>query len=132
MPFPRTDEIAGDKEETPTPAPRVSAVLEQSGERLPSVVEAQKLLHEYMKQGFVERAVVVPAELDFEAQLNPRQWGIVVRTEWFKPWPLCVTFCNGQISWCKKEALKLIWPGMPTKEARDYFSHMTGPIQTKQ
>lgn len=114
------------------PAPRVSAVIEEHSEKAMSVVEAQSRILEYLKQGFTDRAIVVPSELDFETQLNPRQWGIVVRTEWFKPWPLCVTFCNGQISWCKKEALKLIWPGMPTKEARDYFSHMTGPIQTKQ
>ena len=128
MPFPKTDEIAGEKEEH---QPQL-VMHSRDEERIPSLTEVATRTREYLKQGFTDRAIVVLAELEFEAQLNPVQWGIVCRTEWFKPWPLQVRFANGQMSWMKKEVLKLIWPGMPLKDARDYFAHLTSAIQTKQ
>lgn len=99
----------------------------------PTIGQAQKTLFEYLKAGFTDRAVVVPSELDVEAQLNPNLWGIVCKTDWFKPWPLQVKWINGQINWTKKEDVRVIWPGMNTVEARKYLEQLTSAVSiTKQ
>jgi hypothetical protein len=87
-------------------------------------------------QGLFTRAIVAgggPAVLNsLEAQCDPKNWGIVVAVEPYRPYPLIIRWADGQQGQCTESEVILIWPGFGKDECKEHLRGIKNNYEGKK